>query len=1096
MSDLNVNMSSAVDAEKWKEMFGDNVGRLIEEKDLVIRQQLMMIDELKIQVKSLCAERDGLSCEVSKLKLELEMNELGRLSSINQTSSAAQKSTSERINCGPIGHPPSLKQLKSYSVSSSTSSTTTATQQPSLQQLQQQQRLQRQRNFNANGINNINNSSSNGTNGTSVNGHRRLPCRTTEDIIKSTRLPNGYELSQDLLDKQVEVLERKYGGQSRAGHAALTIQRAFRRYCMVRKFEDITNAKSEKRLSRRFNGATDDNLTPASLRSPTSQSQVQQNYAAICHELNEAFETANGGSNNGRPPRPVRSLSLREKRQSTSSNSDTSSVRSGNSGSGRGGRNRVRSAGVHLDEDGVNVNSESEYSDTSGQLVDEQNPTNTYCSASNTNQLPFFNHQYNARQINSNIISPMTSLYSPVDSETTFGALDDVCRRNSSPQGEMAKKKIPPEIPKRVSSISSSSISSSSCHRHPDSLVKCSASELLRSPDGGSLSSVQSSGSESSLTGSGSDTRASKHNIEDNTSFKHSDAIVSTDHFHPTLLSEEKRLSNISENSEDSFEGGGYCNSGFRLPIMRSSCGTPVSIPGSQAYYKVPEVVRKRQYRVGLNLFNKKPEKGINYLINRAFLENTPQTVARFLISRKGLSKQMIGDYLGNLQNTFNMQVLECFANEIDLAGMQVDVALRKFQTYFRMPGEAQKIERLVEVFSSRYCDCNRDIVSRFHNPDTVFILAFAIIMLNTDLHTPNMKPEKRMKAEDFVKNLRGIDDGLDIDLKMLMGIYERIKSNEFRPGSDHVTQVMKVQQTIVGKKPTLALPHRRLVCYCRLYEVNDINKKERQGVHQREVFLFNDLLVVTKIFSKKKNSVTYTFRQSFPLCGLQVSTFEVPHYPHGIHLSQKVDGKIAVVFNARNEHDRSKFVEDLKESILEMDEMENLRIENELEKQKLVRNRSSENRDSGVADMEIPSSTTNSTDNKSENGSEGLHHRLIGGNLKRSALSNSLLDIHESSEKPQRRGSAGSLDSGMSVSFQSSAASLGSRDSSPHGMNGKLTLGPKTPKLAASNTANTSLTSNPSFLGGLFSKKSKSISTNPAQRTKVISNTTDSTEV
>ena len=92
---------------------------------------------------------------------------------------------------------------------------------------------------------------------------------------------------------------------------------------------------------------------------------------------------------------------------------------------------------------------------------------------------------------------------------------------------------------------------------------------------------------------------------------------------------------------------------------------------------------------------------------------------------------------------------------------------------------------------------------SQFRNgADTVFVLAFAIIMLNTDLHTPHMKHDRRMKMEDFVKNLRGIDDGGDIDREILVGIYERIKINEFKTGSDHVTQVMKVQQTIVGKKP------------------------------------------------------------------------------------------------------------------------------------------------------------------------------------------------------------------------------------------------------------------------------------------------------
>lgn len=132
------------------------------------------------------------------------------------------------------------------------------------------------------------------------------------------------------------------------------------------------------------------------------------------------------------------------------------------------------------------------------------------------------------------------------------------------------------------------------------------------------------------------------------------------------------------------------------------------------------------------------------------------------------------------------------------------------------------------------------------------------------------------MRPDDFIKNLRGIDDCHDIDRDLLIGIYERVKANEFKPGSDHVTQVMKVQATIVGKKPNLALPHRRLVCYCRLYEIPDINKKERPGVHQREVFLFNDLLVITKIFSKKKSSVTYTFRNSFPLCGMVVTLLDV----------------------------------------------------------------------------------------------------------------------------------------------------------------------------------------------------------------------------
>lgn len=59
-----------------------------------------------------------------------------------------------------------------------------------------------------------------------------------------------------------------------------------------------------------------------------------------------------------------------------------------------------------------------------------------------------------------------------------------------------------------------------------------------------------------------------------------------------------------------------------------------------------------------LNYVCRKPEKGIKYLMEQRFLENSSRAVARFVLQRKGLSNQMIGEYLGNLQNPFNQDVL------------------------------------------------------------------------------------------------------------------------------------------------------------------------------------------------------------------------------------------------------------------------------------------------------------------------------------------------------------------------------------------------------------------------------------------------------
>ncbi|KAI2665288.1 IQ motif and SEC7 domain-containing protein 3 [Labeo rohita] len=262
-----------------------------------------------------------------------------------------------------------------------------------------------------------------------------------------------------------------------------------------------------------------------------------------------------------------------------------------------------------------------------------------------------------------------------------------------------------------------------------------------------------------------------------------------------------------------------------------------------------------------------------------------------------------------------------CVVDEMDFSGMELDEALRKFQAHIRVQGEAQKVERLIEAFSQRYCMCNPDVVQQFHNPDTIFILAFAIILLNTDMYSPNIKPDRKMMLEDFIRNLRGVDDGADIPRDMVVGIYERIQMRELRSNEDHVTYVTKVEQSIVGMKTVLSVPHRRLVCCSRLFEVTDINKAQKQAAHQREVFLFNDLLVILKLCPKKKSSAAYTFCKAMGLLGMQFHLFENEYYPHAITIVSPCSGsdkKQVLNFCAQSAEELLKFVEDLKESIAE----------------------------------------------------------------------------------------------------------------------------------------------------------------------------------
>jgi hypothetical protein len=47
------------------------------------------------------------------------------------------------------------------------------------------------------------------------------------------------------------------------------------------------------------------------------------------------------------------------------------------------------------------------------------------------------------------------------------------------------------------------------------------------------------------------------------------------------------------------------------------------------------------------------------------------------------------------------------FTQEIDLSGQSFTDGLRGFLKTFKLPGEAQKIDRLVESFSEAYCEKN-----------------------------------------------------------------------------------------------------------------------------------------------------------------------------------------------------------------------------------------------------------------------------------------------------------------------------------------------------------------------------------------------------
>lgn len=186
------------------------------------------------------------------------------------------------------------------------------------------------------------------------------------------------------------------------------------------------------------------------------------------------------------------------------------------------------------------------------------------------------------------------------------------------------------------------------------------------------------------------------------------------------------------------------------------------------------EKARKTALANAIRQFNFKPKKGIKLLVQERFIpSDSPEDIARFLISDDRLDKTQIGEYLGE-GDPRNIEAMHAFVDTMDFTRRRFVDALRQFLQSFRLPGEAQKIDRFMLKFANRYVMGNPNA---FANADTAYVLAYSVIMLNTDLHSS--KIAKRMTKEDFIKNNRGINDNADLPDEYLIGIYDEIASNE-----------------------------------------------------------------------------------------------------------------------------------------------------------------------------------------------------------------------------------------------------------------------------------------------------------------------------
>ena len=170
---------------------------------------------------------------------------------------------------------------------------------------------------------------------------------------------------------------------------------------------------------------------------------------------------------------------------------------------------------------------------------------------------------------------------------------------------------------------------------------------------------------------------------------------------------------------------------------------------------------RKQHLYRAAKLFNDKPKKGLQYLLDNEMLPSPPtaQSVAAFLRTGLvvGLDKPAVGQYLGEIgkkttpdsspviwdQDTFHKELLTAFCSSFAFEDQTVLDGLRMFLATFRLPGEAQMIDRILQAFAESVAASCKESASGSlkvfsKDPkkasDAAYLLSFSIIMLNTDL--------------------------------------------------------------------------------------------------------------------------------------------------------------------------------------------------------------------------------------------------------------------------------------------------------------------------------------------------------------------------
>ena len=96
------------------------------------------------------------------------------------------------------------------------------------------------------------------------------------------------------------------------------------------------------------------------------------------------------------------------------------------------------------------------------------------------------------------------------------------------------------------------------------------------------------------------------------------------------------------------------------------------------------------------------------------------------MFTTPSLDKTKIGEYIGENAD-LNKAVMYHHIDSFDFRGVGYIESMKRMLATFRLPGEGQKVDRIMEKFGEKFCKDNTDTIG---SAECVYILSYATMML------------------------------------------------------------------------------------------------------------------------------------------------------------------------------------------------------------------------------------------------------------------------------------------------------------------------------------------------------------------------------